>query len=51
VYDRGGDVASREGDGGEEGVRGDGDAVTLVGADEIVGGVGVFCRVGGGRDV
>lgn len=50
VHDGCGDVAGREGNGGEEGGRGDGDAVALVGADKVVGRVCVFGGVREGRD-
>jgi len=50
VDDSGGNVTSCDSDGGEEGSGGDDNAVALVGADEVVGGVGVFSGVREGRD-
>jgi hypothetical protein len=44
------DIAGRDGDGSEECSGGDGDAVTLVGANEIVGGICVFGGIREGRD-
>jgi hypothetical protein len=50
VDDGGRDITGCDSDGGEEGDGGDGDAVALVGADEVVGRVGVFSGVREGRD-
>jgi hypothetical protein len=50
VDDGWGDVAACDGDGSEEGCGLYGDAVALIGPDEIMGGVSVFGGVRKGRD-